>query len=455
MNTRVLTGITTSGTPHLGNYVGAIRPAIQASNEAKVDAFFFLADYHALIKCEDANLIARSRLEIAATWLACGLDPARVTFYRQSDVPEIPELSWMLTCVTAKGLMNRAHAYKASVDQNTAKGVEGDDGITMGLFSYPILMAADILMFNAHKVPVGRDQTQHLEMARDIAQRFNHLFGQGKEFFVLPEAVISEDVATLPGLDGRKMSKSYNNTVPLFEGGSKALKSAVARIVTDSRGPGEPKDAEASHLYLIYKAFAQPAETAAFRKELEAGLGWGDAKQRLCERVEQELGPMRANYQDLMSNPARIEEILQEGARKARAIATPFIKELRQAVGLRSLGDATSDQAGKSASKSAKSGKAARFVSFRDEAGQFRFRFLAADGTELFCSVAFADPKLAGAAMRSLQSADHESLIERVGQTDFNLVMDGEILAVGVTAVSSSEREQRLEALLAALHPNE
>jgi tryptophanyl-tRNA synthetase len=251
------------------------------------------------------------------------------------------------------------------------------------------------------------------------------------------------------------MSKSYNNTVPLFEGGSKALKSAVARIVTDSRGPGEPKDAEASHLYLIYKAFAQPAETAAFRKELEAGLGWGDAKQRLCERVEQELGPMRANYQDLMSNPARIEEILQEGARKARAIATPFIKELRQAVGLRSLGDATSDQAGKSASKSAKSGKAARFVSFRDEAGQFRFRFLAADGTELFCSVAFADPKLAGAAMRSLQSADHESLIERVGQTDFNLVMDGEILAVGVTAVSPSEREQRLEALLAALHPNE
>jgi tryptophanyl-tRNA synthetase len=455
MNTRVLTGITTSGTPHLGNYVGAIRPAIQASNEAKVDAFFFLADYHALIKCEDANLIARSRLEIAATWLACGLDPARVTFYRQSDVPEIPELSWMLTCVTAKGLMNRAHAYKASVDQNTAKGVEGDEGITMGLFSYPILMAADILMFNAHKVPVGRDQTQHLEMARDIAQRFNHLFGQGKEFFVLPEAVISEDVATLPGLDGRKMSKSYNNTVPLFEGGSKALKSAVARIVTDSRGPGEPKDAEASHLYLIYKAFAQPAETAAFRKELEAGLGWGDAKQRLCERVEQELGPMRANYQDLMSNPARIEEILQEGARKARAIATPFIKELRQAVGLRSLGDATSDQAGKSASKSAKSGKAARFVSFRDEAGQFRFRFLAADGTELFCSVAFADPKLAGAAMRSLQSADHESLIERVGQTDFNLVMDGEILAVGVTAVSPSEREQRLEALLAALHPNE
>lgn len=451
MNTRVLTGITTSGTPHLGNYVGAIRPAITASREANVDAFFFLADYHALIKCEDADLIARSRLEIAATWLACGLDPARVTFYRQSDVPEIPELSWMLTCVTAKGLMNRAHAYKASVDQNAAKGVDEDDGITMGLFSYPILMAADILMFNAHKVPVGRDQTQHLEMARDIAQRFNHLFGQGKDFFVLPEAVISEDVATLPGLDGRKMSKSYNNTVPLFEGGSKALKSAVARIVTDSRGPGEPKDAEASHLYLIYKAFAQPAETNAFRQELEAGLGWGDAKQRLCERVEQELDPMRASYQELMSNPARIEDILQEGARKARSIATPFIKELRQAVGLRTLGGAGTASASKAPGKSGKSGKSARFVSFRDDAGQFRFRFLAADGAELFCSVAFADPKLAGAAMRTLQSADVNSLIQPVAESDFNIVMHAEVLATGVASANSAERAQRLEALRIAL----
>ena len=451
MNTRVLTGITTSGTPHLGNYVGAIRPAIAASREANVDAFFFLADYHALIKCEDPDLIARSRLEIAATWLASGLDPARVTFYRQSDVPEIPELSWMLTCVTAKGLMNRAHAYKASVDQNSAKGVDEDDGITMGLFSYPILMAADILMFNAHKVPVGRDQTQHLEMARDIAQRFNHLFGQGKDFFVLPEAVISEDVATLPGLDGRKMSKSYNNTVPLFEGGSKALKSAVARIVTDSRGPGQPKDAEASHLYLIYKAFAQPAETNVFRQELEAGLGWGDAKQRLCERLEQELGPMRASYQELMSNPARIEDILQEGARKARAIATLFIKSLRQAVGLRMLGGAGAASAAKAISKPGKGGKPARFVSFRDETDQFRFRFLAAEGTELFCSVAFADPKLAGAAMRALQSVDINSLIQLVAETDFNIVLNAEVLAAGVASANSAERAQRLEALRIAL----
>lgn len=272
MNTRVLTGITTTGTPHLGNYAGAIRPAIQASSQPGVDAFFFLADYHALIKCDDPARVARSRLELAATWLAAGLDPERVTFYRQSDIPEITELCWLLTCVTPKGLMNRAHAYKASVDQNAAKGVEPDDGVTMGLFSYPVLMAADILLFNANQVPVGRDQVQHLEMARDIAQRFNHLYG--REFFVLPEVVIAEEVATLPGLDGRKMSKSYNNTIPLFEGGAAGLRNATQRIVTDSRLPGEPKDAEASHLYMLYRAFSTQQESMAFRRQLEEGMGW-------------------------------------------------------------------------------------------------------------------------------------------------------------------------------------
>ena len=452
MNTRVLTGITTSGSPHLGNYVGAIRPAIQASLEKNVDAFFFLADYHALIKCEDADRIARSRLEIAATWLASGLDPERVTFYRQSDVPEIPELCWMLTCVTAKGLMNRAHAYKASVDQNVAKNVEPDDGINMGLFSYPILMAADILMFNAHKVPVGRDQTQHLEMARDIAQRFNHLYGQGKDFFVLPEAVIAEDVATLPGLDGRKMSKSYNNTVPLFEGGARALKSAVAKIVTDSRGPGEPKDADASHLYLIYKAFAQHSETTAFRQALATGMGWGDAKQTLCERIERELEPMRDQYESLMSNPHRIEEILQEGARKARAIATPFIQELRQAVGLRTLATQTGPRSTK---ESKAGGKGARFVSFRDEAGQFRFRFLGLEGAELFSSVAFADPKIAGAAMRALQSGDLDTMLTLQGELDFSLALEGVVVAAGLKSTSSAQRAERIEALRASLRPAE
>jgi len=449
-NTRVLTGITTSGTPHLGNYVGAIRPAIEASRSHDVDAFFFLADYHALIKCEDPDRIARSRLEIAATWLAAGLDPSRVTFYRQSDVPEIPELSWMLTCVTGKGLMNRAHAYKASVDQNLAKGVEEDDGINMGLFSYPILMTADILMFNAHKVPVGRDQTQHLEMARDIAQRFNHLFGKGRDFFVLPETVIAEDVATLPGLDGRKMSKSYNNTVPLFEGGFKALKSAVAKIVTDSRGPGEPKDADASHLYLIYKAFASSEESAAFRDELMAGMGWGDAKQRLCQRIEQEMGPLRAHYEDLMAHPDRIEEILQEGARKARVIATPFMQELRQAVGLRTL---SVTPQGKSGQSPKAAGKAARYVSFRDEGGQFRFRLMSAEGVELFCSVPYADPKQAGATMRGLQQQQAEAVVKRVGDTGFEIVLEGQKVADGVVSDSGAARDVLLESLHTAMQP--
>src|SRR5574344_1463399 len=248
MTIRILTGITTTGTPHLGNYAGAIRPAVRASRADNVDSFYFLADYHALIKCDDPQRIQRSRLEIAATWLACGLDPERVTFYRQSDIPEIPELTWLLTCVAGKGLLNRAHAYKAAVDQNVARGEDPDAGVTMGLFSYPVLMAADILMFNAHQVPVGRDQIQHGEMARDIGQRFNHLFGKGQDMFTLPEALIEEDVATLPGLDGRKMSKSYDNTIPLF-GTRQQLKDAVARIVTDSRLPGEPKDAEGSHLF--------------------------------------------------------------------------------------------------------------------------------------------------------------------------------------------------------------
>ncbi|MDT7929748.1 tryptophan--tRNA ligase, partial [Tepidimonas sp.] len=209
---RVLTGIKPSGTPHLGNYVGAIRPTVRASREPGIDSYLFLADYHALISTHDPARVQRSTLEIAATWIACGLDPERVTFYRQSDIPEIPELTWLLACVCGKGLLNRAHAYKAAVDKNLADGRDADDGVTMGLFMYPVLMAADILMFNAHRVPVGRDQIQHIEMARDLASSFNHLYG---EHFTLPEAVIDEQVATLPGLDGRKMSKSYDNVIPL------------------------------------------------------------------------------------------------------------------------------------------------------------------------------------------------------------------------------------------------
>ncbi len=438
MNTRVLTGITTSGTPHLGNYAGAIRPAVQASTQPGVDAFFFLADYHALIKCDDPARVARSRLEIAATWLAVGLDPERVTFYRQSDIPEIPELSWLLTCVTAKGLMNRAHAYKASVDQNVAKGVDPDDGVTMGLFSYPVLMAADIVMFNANKVPVGRDQIQHLEMARDIAQRFNHLYG--RDYFTLPEVAIEEDVATLPGLDGRKMSKSYNNTIPLFEGGAKALRASIMRIVTDSREPGEPKDAEGSHLYTIYRAFATPAQAAAFRKQLEEGLGWGEAKQALYDHLENLLAPMRERYFDLMANPGRIEDVLQAGAAKARQLAVPMMRELREAVGLRNL---NAQAPGKNAPAKKEKGKGARFVSFRDDDGGFRFRLLAADGEELLLSQRFADPKEAGALMRRLQAESPEALL-RSTQAGLAAVLDGVTVA---TAPASAQGDA--QALLA------
>src|SRR5690606_12830211 len=260
---RVLTGITTSGTPHLGNYVGAIRPAIAASRAAGVESFYFLADYHALIKVQDPARVQRSTLEIAAAWLACGLEPAKVRFYRQSDIAEIPELTWLLTCVAGKGLLNRAHAYKAAVDRNREAGEDDDAGITGGLYMYPVLMASDILLFNANKVPVGRDQVQHIEMARDIGQRFNHLYGG--DYFTLPEAAIEEQVATLPGLDGRKMSKSYDNTIPLFAPRAE-LKKLVFSIVTDSRAPGEPKDPNGSALFEIYQAFASAAETAAMRQ---------------------------------------------------------------------------------------------------------------------------------------------------------------------------------------------
>ena len=443
MNTRVLTGITTSGTPHLGNYAGAIRPAIQASQQPGVDAFFFLADYHALIKTDDPARVARSRLEIAATWLAAGLDPDRVTFYRQSDIPEIPELSWILTCVTPKGLMNRAHAYKASVDQNAAKGVEPDDGVTMGLFSYPVLMAADILMFNAHKVPVGRDQIQHLEMARDIAQRFNHLYGG--DYFVLPEVVIADEVATLPGLDGRKMSKSYNNTIPLFEGGAAALRAAIMRIVTDSRAPGEPKDADQSQLYTLYRAFATPASAASFRTALEGGMAWGDAKQALFDLLDREIADMRERYESLIADPDRIEDVLQAGASKARVLATPLMERVREAVGLRSLRG--SGGRARTGGKKAVA-KTARFVSFRGDDGQFRFRLLAAGGEELFCSQPHGDPKAAGAVMRRLQS---EAVELRAQGSTYSVLLDNQPVAAGPASASEAERDAAMARARAAL----
>lgn len=330
--TRVLTGITTTGTPHLGNYVGAIKPAIAASQDPGVQSYYFLADLHALIKCQDPERVRESRLEIAATWLALGLDTDNAIFYRQSDIPEIPELTWMLSCVSAKGLLNRAHAYKAAVAENeAANNQDPDKGVTMGLFSYPVLMAADILMFNANKVPVGRDQIQHIEMARDIGGRFNHLF-KG-EFFTLPEAVVDDEVAVLNGLDGRKMSKSYNNTIPLFVAEKKLLK-LVRKIKTNSLEPGEPKDPVGCTLFQIYSAFASPGEREAMRQEYANGIGWGDAKNRLFELLNEQLREPRERYEALMQDPGHIESILLKGAERARAEAAPFMDRMRQAVGL-------------------------------------------------------------------------------------------------------------------------
>ena len=392
---RFLTGITTSGTPHLGNYVGSIRPSVRASQRADVQSFYFLADYHALIKVEDPARIQRSTLEIAASWLACGLNPERVTFYRQSDIPEIPELTWFLTCVLGKGVLNRAHAYKASVDKNTAAGIDPDADVSAGLFMYPVLMGADILMFNAHKVPVGRDQIQHIEMARDMANSFNHRYG---EHFVPPEAEIEESVATLPGLDGRKMSKSYDNTIPLFAPRAQ-LQKLIGGIVTDSRAPGEPKEVEGSALFQIYQAFATPAETDSLRQAYANGIGWGDAKQRLFERIDQEIAPMRETYLALLADPAKIEHILLAGAAKARALATPFMGTLRQAVGLRDL--RATDQ-----TVSAKAAKVERplFKQYRESDGQFYFKLLDSQGQLLLQSLGFTTPREAGQAIARLKA---------------------------------------------------
>ncbi len=327
---RVLTGITTTGTPHLGNYVGAIRPAIEASRAPDANAFYFLADYHALIKCQDPALVRQSAREIAATWLALGLDTERATFYRQSDVPEILELSWVLTCVAAKGLMNRAHAYKDAVQKNIDAQEDPDFGITMGLFSYPILMAADILMFNGARIPVGRDQIQHIEMARDIAQRFNFIYG---DIFVLPEAMIDDNVAVLQGLDGRKMSKSYGNTIPLFLP-EKQLQKQINKIVTNLQEPGEPKDPDSSTVFQVWRAFATPEQTAYMREQFAAGIGWGQAKKELFGLINEEVREARERYNELLANPDHIDAELRKGAEKARAEASKRLAQVRKAVGI-------------------------------------------------------------------------------------------------------------------------
>jgi tryptophanyl-tRNA synthetase len=332
--TTVLTGITTTGSPHLGNYVGAIKPAIAKSTSEDFTSYFFLADLHALIKCWESEKIAQSTKEIAATWLALGLDTDKTMFYRQSDIPEIPELTWLLTCMCSKGLMNRSHAYKALVAENVETDAKDPDkGITMGLFSYPILMTADILMFNANEVPVGKDQTQHLEMARDMAARFNHHYG---EHFVMPQTIVAEDQAVLPGLDGRKMSKSYNNTIPLWLP-EKKLRKHIMKIKTNMLEPGEPKDPTDSFVFDIYKAFATKEQSEQFAQKFAEGIAWGAAKQELFELINSELAEPRERYNELMQQPELIEKELLKGAEKAREFSVPFLHKLKKAVGIYSI----------------------------------------------------------------------------------------------------------------------
>ncbi len=326
----VLTGITPTGMPHLGNYIGAFKPALSFQNHPDIDALYFVADAHSLVKLWDAKLRPQYIDEVIATWLALGLDPERVTFYRQTDVPEIFELNWILTSLTSKGLMNRAHAYKDAVAKNIDEGhSDHDANIAMGLYCYPILMSADILLFNANKVPVGKDQIQHLEMARDIAARFNHIYGKT---FTLPEALVDENTATLPGLDGRKMSKSYQNTLPLFVD-SNTLRKLVMKIKTNSLLPGEPKDPGQCTLFTIYSALASEQEAQAFARLYHEGIAWGDAKQIVFEYLDAYLQAPREKFNHYLHHPREVNRILQEGAEKARARARPRLAEIKEKVG--------------------------------------------------------------------------------------------------------------------------
>jgi tryptophanyl-tRNA synthetase len=324
-----LTGIKPTGTPHIGNYLGAIMPAIELARQ--YDAYYFIADYHALTTVKDGRKLEELSYEVACTWLALGLDPEKVIFFRQSDIPQVFELNWILACSTAKGLLNRAHAYKAYVDRNTAAGKTPDDGINAGVFNYPVLMAADILLFGSDFVPVGLDQKQHVEIARDIALAFNNEYK--KNVLKLPAPLIGEDVMTIPGLDGRKMSKNYGNTIPIFCP-SAELRKRVMRIVTDSKLPSEPKDPDKDNIFAIYRHFASPEAQATARAEYErGGKSYAEMKQQLFELLEETFAEARLKYNDLMSDKPYVDQLLHQGAEKARAIASPLIDKIRKTIG--------------------------------------------------------------------------------------------------------------------------
>ena len=326
-----LTGLKPTGPPHIGNYLGMLKPSLELAE--KFQALYFIPDYHALTTVRDRKELTNLTYQASATWIALGLNPDETIFYRQSDIPEVFELAWVLSCFTAKGLLNRSHAYKAIVDDNTAEGREEDKNINVGLFTYPVLMAADILLFGTHFVPVGLDQQQHLEITRDVAIVFNKTYG---DILTIPEAVIREEVMTIPGIDGKKMSKSYNNVIPIFAPSNEILK-RVKRIVTDSKRPEEPKDPDACHIFAIYQHFADADAVAAKRKlYLEGGLAYGAMKQELFELLEATFSDKRDRYNDLMDNTDALDRILADGAEKARAIAIPILAKVRKAIGVSS-----------------------------------------------------------------------------------------------------------------------
>lgn len=327
-----LTGIKPTGIPHIGNWVGAIEPAVKLSKGAERQSFYFIADYHALTGLKDAQLLREYTYSVAASWIALGLDPRRAVFYRQSDIPEVFELSWILACFSPKGLINRAHAYKAQVQKNQEAGESDlDAGVNMGLYTYPILMAADILVMQPHWVPVGRDQLQHVEIARDLAQYFNRQYRQ--EIFRLPDALVDEKGAVIPGLDGRKMSKSYGNTIPIFAS-PEQLKKLVSRIATDSSQPGEPKNPDTSTIFQLYRLLATPEQSQALHLAYQNGISWKDAKETLYHVLDERLRAPRERYQALVNDPAQLEQIFADGAEKAREMASRTIGRVRRAIGL-------------------------------------------------------------------------------------------------------------------------
>lgn len=316
-----LTGIKPTGRPHIGNYLGAIRPALGLAQ--KYTGVYFIADYHALTTEFDGAAIRKQTIDVAATWLALGLDPKECTFFLQSDIPEVCELSWILTCFTSMGLLNRGHAFKDAA----AKGVD----VNHGIFAYPVLMAADILLYGSNLVPVGKDQKQHVEICRDIANAFNHTMKA--DILTVPEPEIQEDVATVPGLDGRKMSKSYGNTIEIFSTPDE-LKKRLAKIVTGSEGLADPKDPEKCNVFSLYKLFA-PAEKVAEMAALyrAGGFGFGHAKQRLFEAIDEVVRPSREKFNHLVAHPDEVYDVLQDGAKKARERARPLLERVRSACG--------------------------------------------------------------------------------------------------------------------------